>query len=258
MQKGWISIHRQIQDCWIWTDDDKFDKAHAWIDLLLLANHRDKKTAVDGKPVVITRGQFLTSILKLSNRWNWDRKTTTKFLNILENDGMIIQNKTHRWTTITIVNYEAYQDTTDNSMDKSMDNSLDNSTDKSMDTNNKVNNENNKNNISTNVDVQNVADKFNEICVSFPKVTKVSDKRAKAIKALLKEYSTEEIVKAFEKTEASDFMKGFVKDWKASFDWLMNKNNLLKVLEGNYDNKGGSNGRKDEQPTYTYGVGISI
>ena len=125
--KGWIKLHRQIQDCWIWTDDDKFDKTHAWIDLLLLANHRDKKIAVDGKPKVITRSQFLTSKKKLADRWNWNIKTVRKFLEILENDGMITQEVTSRWTTITILNYEVYQDVMDNSMDNSTDTSVDTS-----------------------------------------------------------------------------------------------------------------------------------
>lgn len=53
MSDGWIKLYRQIQDCWIWDDDDKYDKAHAWLDLLILANHRDKKISVDGKPITI-------------------------------------------------------------------------------------------------------------------------------------------------------------------------------------------------------------
>ena len=39
------------------------------------------------------------------------------------------------------------------------------------------------------------------------------------------------------KIKQSDFLSGRVKDWKATFDWLIiNDNNFLKVLEGNYDN----------------------
>ena len=142
MNKGWIKLHRSVQDCWLW-DDEKFDKAHAWIDLLLLANHSDKKIVADGKPIVITKGQLLTSKVKLSNRWHWNVKTVTRFLDILEKDNMLLQEKTHRWTTLTIVNYSAYQDSMDNSMDMSMDNSMDNYTDKSMDTNKNVKNDKN-------------------------------------------------------------------------------------------------------------------
>lgn len=135
---------------------------------------------------------------------------------MLESDGMIVQSKTPRWTTLTIVNYGVYQDFADNSMDNSMDNSVDRSTDNSMDTNKKDKNVKNvNNNISANADVHKAANKvankvanevadkvvnkFNEICVSYPKVTKISDKRAQAIKNLMKDFSLEEIVNAFEK-----------------------------------------------------------
>lgn len=155
MEKGWIKIFRQIQDCWIWDDGDKFDKAHAWIDLLLLANHRDKKISVDGKPIVITRGMFLTSKVKLAQRWHWNIKTVDRFLKILESDAMITQENTHRWTTLTIVNYGVYQELMDNSTDNSMDNLMDNSmdnytdnyTDNSLDTNKNVKNIKNVKNV---------------------------------------------------------------------------------------------------------------
>ena len=103
--KGYIKLHRQIQDCWIWSDGEKYDKAHAFIDLLISANHRDKKIAVDGKPKIITRGQFLTSELKLAQRWNWDRKTVHKYLKVLESDEMVTLEQSHVGTTISIVNY---------------------------------------------------------------------------------------------------------------------------------------------------------
>lgn len=133
--KGWIKLHRQIQDCWLWNDDEKFDKAHAWMDLLLLCNHSEKKISVDGKPMTIPRGQFLTSKVKLADRWGWNVKTVNRFLSVLEDDRMIVQTCTHRWTTLTIVNYEVYQGSVERSMDMSMDKSMDNSMDRSMDIN---------------------------------------------------------------------------------------------------------------------------
>lgn len=105
---GYIKLHRQIQDCWIW-DSGKFDKRSAWIDLLMLANHRDKKFMFNGKPVVITRGQFMTSIRKLAVRWEWSTSTVFEFLKILEDDNMIKKESDSHRTLLTIVNYEVYQ-----------------------------------------------------------------------------------------------------------------------------------------------------
>jgi hypothetical protein len=88
------------------------------------------------------------------------------------------------------------------------------------------------------IDYQGIIDLYNEICVSLPRVTKLSDSRKRAIKTRLKSYTVEDLKKAFEMAEASDFISGRNGKWNnASFDWLMNETNLVKVLDGNYKNK---------------------
>ena len=108
MEKGWISLNRQIQEHWLWKDEP-FDKARAWIDLLLLANYEDKKTPYKGDIVICKRGDVNLSILSLSKRWGWGREKTRCFLHLLESDGMVVMNATTNRTTITIVNYDKYQ-----------------------------------------------------------------------------------------------------------------------------------------------------
>jgi hypothetical protein len=107
---GWIKLYRQIQKSWIWESGKPFDERSAWIDLLLTANHFDNKIFVDGDLKTIERGQFVTSVLGLAERWGWERKKVSKFLNALESDNMITQNRTTHGTTLTIVNYGFYQD----------------------------------------------------------------------------------------------------------------------------------------------------
>ena len=106
---GYIKLHRQIQDCWIWDNDEPYSKGQAWIDLLLMANHSDNKMYYEGNLTIVCRGQFLTSIYKLAERWKWDRKKVSKFLKLLENDEMVTTNRTTHGTTITIVNWDKYQ-----------------------------------------------------------------------------------------------------------------------------------------------------
>lgn len=119
MSEGWIKLYRQIQDCDIWDDDEQepFDKRSAWIDLLLLANHKDKQTVFDMKPFVVKRGQRITSIRKLGERWHWSRDRVSRYLKLLESLGMIIKESDSRKTLLTIVNYEVYQDTSDSDED---------------------------------------------------------------------------------------------------------------------------------------------
>lgn len=106
---GWIKIHRQIQNCLIW-DDKPFNMASAWIDLLLLANHEDKETIFDKKPILVKRGQRITSVRELSARWGWGKDKTLRFLRLLESEKMIVKESDSRRTLLTIVNYGIYQD----------------------------------------------------------------------------------------------------------------------------------------------------
>ena len=90
------------------------------------------------------------------------------------------------------------------------------------------------------VNYQLIADMYNETCVSFPRLKSLSESRKKAIKARLKTYSEEDFKTLFEKAEASSFLKGKNgRDWSATFDWLIKESNMAKVLDGNYDDKGG-------------------
>lgn len=88
------------------------------------------------------------------------------------------------------------------------------------------------------IDCQEVADAFNETCVSLPQVSKLTNKRKKAIKSILKKYSLEELKNIFKKVEDSSFLNGSSGKWSgATFDWLLKESNFIKVMEGNYDNK---------------------
>ena len=70
------------------------------------------------------------------------------------------------------------------------------------------------------IDYQKIVNMYNDICISFPKVTKLSETRKKSIKARLNSYNFDDFEKLFEKAQASDFLKGKnSRDWQANFDW---------------------------------------
>jgi 5-methylcytosine-specific restriction endonuclease McrA len=95
---------------------------------------------------------------------------------------------------------------------------------------------------SKKVDYELVARMYNDTCVSFPRITTLSDARKKAIKARLNKYSLEDLQRLFTLAEASDFLKGDNKrNWSANFDWLIKDSNIAKVLDGNYNNKTNNN-----------------
>jgi len=95
--QGWISLHRQIQDNWIWKDKP-FSKGQAWIDILLLASHCENKFLLGNELVDIEEGEFVTSETKLSERWGWSRHKVDSFLIILKNDSMLCVKKDNKKT----------------------------------------------------------------------------------------------------------------------------------------------------------------
>ncbi len=136
MTKGWISIHRQIMK----SEDylkEKFTRIQAWIDLLLLANYEDSYIHKRGIRIKVCRGQIAKSMEELAERWQWSRGKVNRYLNELEMEQQIVQQKSNLISLISIVNYSRYQDvcTTNDTTD-----STTNDTTNSTTINNKYNN----------------------------------------------------------------------------------------------------------------------
>ena len=109
MECGWISVHRKIKEHWLWSDKP-FSRGQAWIDILLSANHSDKKILLGNELVEVKRGSFITSEKKLMENWGWGKEKVRKFLQTLQDDGMIVKISDRKKTTITVVNYGLFQD----------------------------------------------------------------------------------------------------------------------------------------------------
>ena len=93
-------------------------------------------------------------------------------------------------------------------------------------------------------------EEYHRICTSLPSVRKVEGTRKAHTFKRMDSFSDDDFLACFEKAEASDFLSGRKENWRASWDWFMtNDENILKVLEGNYDNpkkkSGGFGGYED-------------
>lgn len=108
MNEGWISLHRQIQDNFLWKDKP-FAKGQAWVDLLLLAYHEDTDRIYRGELKHYKRGEVHTSFSFLAERWGWGWRKVRRFIAMLEETSMVTLSVTTHDTTITIVNYSFFQ-----------------------------------------------------------------------------------------------------------------------------------------------------
>lgn len=97
------------------------------------------------------------------------------------------------------------------------------------------------NNISENKEketIEALVGAYNNYCTRLKRKSRVTKTTIVHTRARLKEYSVQELENAFIKMNESDFCAGNNKrHWQADYDWLMkNENNVVKVLEGKYDN----------------------
>jgi hypothetical protein len=147
--EGWVSIYRSLTDKDLWLKE-KFTKGQAWVDLIMLANHKDGFVWKRGNKVNVKRGQVGWSELALSARWRWSRNKTTRFLKWLENEQQIIQQRSRITTLITVVNYDKYQNGGKKMIQQKIQ-QKDNRTSKTIQQKNINNNDNKRNNGKNNI-----------------------------------------------------------------------------------------------------------
>jgi DNA-binding transcriptional MocR family regulator len=132
----WIKLYPKVRESAVWTDPVRFK---AFCDLLLSANYKDKDWFYRGQLVKIKRGQFVTSLRKLSNSWGVSKDTVKNILEQFEELGMIqCEYQTVRYTLITIVKYGVYQSKSgiglDTDSDTEQDTDYDTDSDADLDT----------------------------------------------------------------------------------------------------------------------------
>jgi DNA-binding transcriptional regulator YhcF (GntR family) len=107
---GWIKLHRDIKNHWIYTEKRKFSKFEAWTDILLSVNHAQAKTIIKGKLITIERGESILSLDSWGMKWGWNKSAVNRFFDLLKKDGMIVLQNETVTTRLTVCNYASYQD----------------------------------------------------------------------------------------------------------------------------------------------------
>ena len=134
-KKGYIPLWRDIQDHWIWSNDEPFSKGQAWVDLLLSVNHEEKKILINGHLQIIKPGQKWTSYRTLARQWNWSKDRVRRYIKLLKSDGMIYTDETPNGTLLTVKNWDSFriQNNTDKYTDKDTDKDTPKDTNKDTD-----------------------------------------------------------------------------------------------------------------------------
>lgn len=115
--EGYIKIHRQITENKYYLSET-FTRTQAWMDLLILAQHKPKTVRLKGVVVDLKRGQLCWSIKSLAERWQWSQGKVDRFLNELETESQTVSKNLGVTTLISILNYDLYQTDGEQKRDK--------------------------------------------------------------------------------------------------------------------------------------------
>lgn len=208
--QGWIAINRNILNNTLWLSES-FSRSQAWIDLLLIANHKDNFFFIRDIKIDVKRGELARGEVSLAERWRWSRNKVRNFLKLLEKEQQIIIKKSKVINKIVIINYEKYQENNNRKNNRKTTESTTEGQQKGQqkNINNNVNNKNNDNNVN------NIDDYFNEFWQAFP-----INKRT----------------------------KGSKKDARLKFNTALKKDNYSQIMEGlkNYERFIASTGQSNQ------------
>ena len=106
--EGWIKLYRKLIEDEMYFEE-RFDKTHAWIDLLFLANIKPRQFVQRGVVVPLEVGDVAIPEEELAERWRWCRNSVRKYIKTLEATGKVSVKRCTIINVIHIVKFEDYQ-----------------------------------------------------------------------------------------------------------------------------------------------------
>jgi hypothetical protein len=229
MSSGWIKLHRKIIDNPIFKNDKLF---RVFMYLLLKASHSDRDQLVGDCIVKIKKGQLASGRKAISKGTGLTEQNVRTAISKLKALGILTTKPHAKYSVISISNWDSHQ------QDNQQVTSNQPASNQQVTTNKKGKNDK-KDNIH-----QLIVDQWNEIFTELPQVIKISQQRKSHITSCMnefkKEFNSDTVdgwMKIFKYASGSDFLMGRKIDWSMDFDFIINKGNLLKIIEGKYDNQ---------------------
>ena len=117
LSKGFIFLPRTIIDSWIW---DNPTHIQLWIDMVCRASWRDYVDTVNGKQVILKRGEFRMSLYSICKKYDLDKRAVKRFLNTLERKKWIEIGHKNNITIYYIVDIDYYQPCTKENIEQNV------------------------------------------------------------------------------------------------------------------------------------------
>lgn len=244
MEDSYVKISTRFTE-WDWYRDS--NTKVLFLHFLLKANTKD----VCYKGIEIPRGSLITSYQILSNETGLSIKNIRTALNHLKMAGEVAISKYPKNTVITVKNWDDYclGGKVNGTEVASIERKERKEAKERKERYKKVypdgytqkisgGSQNSQSEMDSETDIfTTIRELFNSVCGSYPRLVRLSEKRKDAIAARLRTgFTLGDFKTVFEKAEESEFLKGHnLRGWSADFDWLIDEDNMTKVLEGKYD-----------------------
>ena len=247
MDEGYIKLFRSMKS-WQWYHDS--NTKVVFLHLLLSANWEDSYYG----EYFIPKGSLVTGYPKLSSQLGISIRNVRTAIKHLKKTGEVTVKVTNKFSIITIENWDKFQ-----VYERSSDSQSDNQSGSQVTVNRQssdnikeykeIKNIRREEDIRSDAsvpDMEHVQEIFNNTCLFFKPCTVITKTRSDKIKKLLKQFSFEDIKEVFDKANKTDFLQGKNdRGWSASFDWLIEIDNFVKVKE---DYFGSSRPIKEQVP----------
>ena len=213
--EGWIKIHRKILDNPIVCKDS--DTLSIWVYLLLNATHVQMPILFKGKRTILKEGQLVTGILSISKKLNIDKNKVQRTLKLFENDKQIEQQTSNQNRLVTILNWNAYQNS-EKQNDKPVINEWE-TDDKRVITNKNVKNIKNDKNVRITTVSDSCGDDLQEVIEFYNNnIGSITPYIVEVLSDYLKDLNKELIILAMKKSVEANkrfiqYIKGILNNW---------------------------------------------
>jgi len=185
MDNGWVKLHRRMVEKAFYK---RSAYVHLWVHLLLSANHKTKEFMWNDRIIMVKEGQLVTGRKELSKETGIPETTIERILGFLENDGQIGQQKTTKYRLITIVNWESFQNGSDNKRTTNGQQTDTNKNDKNV----KKNKNNTQSSDEDGKEVNQIIDLFKDVNPSYERLFSNKTQRA-AVSRLVKKWGFDKV-----------------------------------------------------------------
>lgn len=103
----WIKLHRKIVDSLVFHNEKCLK---IWLWCLCKAGYTKKTIVVGKQKVLLKKGEFVMGGFTAEETLNIARTTIYYWLDFLKREGMVDIKKTNKYTVITILNWDEYQE----------------------------------------------------------------------------------------------------------------------------------------------------